>query len=71
MGKTELRSDIDAVLLQDAQEAGLDLSGLTEEAVRAALRRTPKGVAQAEERARQWAEENAEAIKDYNRRIRE
>jgi len=35
------------------------------------LRHTPKGMAQADDRARQWAEDNAEAIKDYNRRIRE
>jgi len=71
MGKSELRIDIDAGLLNDAQEAGLDLTDVTEEAVRAALRRTPKGMAQADERARRWAEENAEAIKDYNRRIRD
>ena len=71
MGKTELRIDVDAELLHDAQDVGLDLTDLTEEAVRAALRRTPKGMAQADDRARRWAEENAQAIQDYNRRIRE
>jgi antitoxin CcdA len=71
MGKTELKIEIDADLMRDAEEAGLDMRDLTEAALRAALRRTPKGMAAADERARQWAEENAEAIADYNRRIRE
>jgi antitoxin CcdA len=71
MGKTELRIEIDAELLLNARQAGLDLTGLTEAAVREALRRTPPGRVQADERARQWTEENAEAIADYNRRIRE
>ena len=70
MGKTELRIEMDDELLQDALDAGLDFKGLTEAAVRAALRKTPKGQALAEERARAWAAENAEAIKAHRERIK-
>lgn len=69
MGKTELRIAVDAELLRDAQDAGLDFEGLTEAAMRAALRNTPKAIAEAEERARQWAAENAEAIAAHKERI--
>jgi len=69
MGKAELKIEIDAQLLEDAREAGLDFQGLTEAAVRTALRNTPKGQAQANDRARQWAEENAEAIEAHKKRI--
>ena len=40
-----------------------------EEALRAALRKADRVAADA--RAAKWAEENAEAIADYNRRIHE
>jgi antitoxin CcdA len=67
MGKAELR--IDADLLKQAKEAGVSVERVAEAAVREALRRADPAAADA--RARKWAEENAEAIEDYNRRIRE
>jgi post-segregation antitoxin (ccd killing protein) len=67
MGKAELK--IDADLLAQAQAAGVPVERVAEEAVRSALRQAdPTG---AEERAATWIAENAEAIDDYNRRIRE
>ena len=69
MGKTELKIEINANLLRDAQDAGLDLSLLTESAVKEELRKRPDGEARAEARARQWALENAEAIKAHRERI--
>lgn len=69
MGKTELRIEIDSDLLRDAQNPGLDFEGLTVSAVKRALLNTPSGIASAEERARRWAEENAEAIKAHRERI--
>lgn len=67
MGKVELK--IDAELLAQAQAAGVRAEDVAEEALRAAVRKAD--TAGAEARAAQWAEENAEAIADYNRRIRE
>ena len=69
MGKTELKIEIDANLLRDAQEAGLDLRLLTESAMKQELRKRPGGEASAEARARQWALENAEAIMAHRERI--
>lgn len=67
MGKTELK--IDAELVAQAEAAGLPVEQLAEDALRAALRKAD--MASGEARAAKWAEENAEAIEDYNRRIRE
>jgi antitoxin CcdA len=67
MGKAELH--IDADLLAQAQAAGLSPEKLAEDALRSALTAADPGGADA--RARAWAEDNAEAIEDYNRRIRE
>jgi len=79
MGKIDLHLSIDADLLKRAEAAGVDPS----EALEAALSSLPdRGVhdqakasrgddAAAEARAAAWAIENAEAIKDYNRRIAE
>lgn len=67
MGKAEL--NIDPELLEQAAAVGLDVDLLVERTLRLALQRSdPAG---AEARAGRWAEENAEAIADYNRRIRE
>lgn len=67
MGKTELT--IDPELLEQAAAVGLDVDLLVERTLRLALQKAdPAG---AEARAAKWAEENAEAIADYNRRIRE
>jgi antitoxin CcdA len=60
---------IDPDLLAKAQEAGVAVDQVIEEALRRALHRADK--AGAEVRAAKWAEDNAEAIEDYNRRIRE
>jgi antitoxin CcdA len=68
MGKAELK--VDAELLAQAQAAGVATEHVMESALRAALH-AKLGAAAADERARRWAEENAEAIADYNRRIRE
>ncbi|HEV2531381.1 type II toxin-antitoxin system CcdA family antitoxin [Phenylobacterium sp.] len=60
---------IDPDLLAQAEQAGVAVDQVIDEALRRALHRADK--AGAEARAAQWAEENAEAIEDYNRRIRE
>ena len=60
--------DIDPELLENAARIGLAVDGLSERDLRLRLQKLdPAG---AEARARRWAEENAEAIKDYNARIR-
>lgn len=68
MGKAELRIEIDADLLAQAKTAGLSVEAVTEAGLRAALSEHSTGAA---ERARRWADENAEAIADFNRRISE
>jgi antitoxin CcdA len=67
MGKAELK--VDAELLAQAQAAGVRTEEVAEEALRAALLKAD--AASADARAAKWVEENAEAIADYNRRIRE
>jgi post-segregation antitoxin (ccd killing protein) len=67
MGKADLK--IDPELLAQAQEAGVPVDSVIDDALRAALRKADTAAADA--RAATWAEENAEAIADYNRRIRE
>ncbi|MDP3747281.1 MAG: type II toxin-antitoxin system CcdA family antitoxin [Phenylobacterium sp.] len=66
MGKAELKIEIDEDLLARAKESGRPISALIEAGLRA-TGPSPSG----EERARRWAEENAEAIAEYNRRIAE
>ncbi|WP_425995949.1 type II toxin-antitoxin system CcdA family antitoxin [Caulobacter sp. DWR1-3-2b1] len=59
--------EIDAELLAQAQRLGLSVAGLSETQLRLHLQKVdPAG---AEERARRWAEENAEAIRDHQERI--
>ncbi|WP_304175522.1 type II toxin-antitoxin system CcdA family antitoxin [Phenylobacterium aquaticum] len=72
MGKTELK--IDADLLAQAEAAGVLTERVVERALREALLAASgpaAAAAAADARAAKWAEENAEAIADYNRRIRE
>ena len=82
MGKAELKIEVDEALLAHARERGLDIAGVVEDALRQAL--PPRGVAEDgapdfaveqalsdEEKARRWAEENAEAIKANRERIEE
>ena len=85
MGKTELKIEIDADLLADARAAGVSLETILEAGLRIALAAgdedRPLGIVArhlrqtsdplgAEQRARAWAKENAEAIVDYNRRVK-
>ena len=66
MGKTP---NIDPELLAQAEAASLDVALIIERALRLALQKAdPAG---ADARAVKWAEENAEAIADYNRRVSE
>ena len=78
MGKIERTVELDERLLEQVEAAGLTL----EQAIKRGLIATerPIGIVAnherqkldprgAEERARRWAEENAEAIKAYNQRI--
>ena len=69
MGKPELNLHVDEELLAQAQAAGVAIERVAERAIRLALAKADPAAAEA--RAAKWAEENAEAIKDYNRRIRE
>lgn len=67
MGKIELDIGIDPELLAQAKRLGISVAGMSETQLRLHLQKVdPAG---AEERARLWAEENAEAIKDHNERI--
>lgn len=60
---------IDPELLAQARRLGLSMAGLSETQLRLHLQKIdPAG---AEERARRWAEENAEAIKEHNRFVEE
>ncbi len=65
MGKAELKLEINADLLAKARASGVDLDALAESAIRAVVQPPEAG----DERARRWAEENAEAISSYNERI--
>lgn len=72
MDKPETPSEpgkaIDPELLEQAARLGIDIGSRSENALRLHLQEVdPAG---SEARARRWAEENAEAIKDYNGRIR-
>ena len=65
MPDVELTLQIDAHLLEQARAANLPIDVLVERALKTAL-----GPEAGEERARRWAEDNAEAIKDHNERIK-
>ena len=67
MGKVELDIGIDPELLAQAKRLGVSVAGMSETQLRLRLQKIdPAG---AEDRARRWAEENAEAIKEHNERI--
>ena len=53
---------IDPALVSEGKAAGLNLSKIAEDAIRAALHRKQQ---------EQWLKENAEAIAAYNRRVEE
>lgn len=68
MDKPEPSSAVDSELLEQAARLGIDVGGMSESQLRLFLQKLdPAG---AEDRARHWAEQNAEAIRDYNERIR-
>ena len=68
MGKVDLNIGIDPELLAQAERLGIDVDGMDERTLRLHLQRVdPAG---AEERARRWAEENAEAIRVHNEFVR-
>lgn len=64
MGKIELKIEIDADLLARAKAAGLAVEAIAEDAVRARLTSLSD-----DEKARLWAEENAEALKAQRERL--
>jgi antitoxin CcdA len=67
MDAPNLAADIDPELLTQAHRLGLSVAGMSETQLRLHLQKVdPVG---AEDRARRWAEENAEAIKEHNERI--
>ncbi len=72
MGKPELDiapEAIDPELLAQAQRLGISAAGMSETRLKLHLQKVdPAG---AEERARRWAEENAEAIKAHNAFVEE
>ena len=67
MVKPELNIGIDPELLAQAQRLGISVAGLSERDLRLHLQKAdPKG---AEDRARRWAEENAEALAEHRARV--
>ena len=69
MGKVELNIGIDPELIEQAQRLGISIAGMDERALRIHLQKVdPAG---AEARARRWAEENVEAIREHNRFVEE
>lgn len=67
MDAPELDLGIDPELLAQAKRLGISVSGMSETQLRLHLQKVdPAG---AEDRARRWSEENADAIADYNARI--
>jgi len=69
MDAHELDINIDPELLAQARRLGISVAGLSEVQLRLHLQKIdPAG---AEERARRWAAENAEAIKEHNRFVEE
>lgn len=66
MGKTELRLEIDTLLLEQARAAQIQLTVVVERALKQAL-----GPGAAEERARRWAQDSADSIAAHNRFVEE
>jgi antitoxin CcdA len=67
MGRVELDIGIDPELLAQAKRLRISITGMSETQLRLHLQKIdPAG---AEQRAKRWAEENAEAIRNHNERI--
>jgi antitoxin CcdA len=73
MGKIELKLEIDAALVAEAQKRGIHLEVATEQGIRMAIANMPQPPQRSEmdARAKRWAEDNADAIEAYRRRIDE
>lgn len=69
MGKAELRIEIDQALLDEARALNIDVEALTVESLRAMLDQKRTAVASDQDKSRQWATENAEAIALHHDRI--
>ena len=72
MGKAELKIEIDPEVVAEAERLGVDLSRAGLAGVEQALARRRNSLKTDAERAgeaRAWAEENAEALKAYSKRI--
>ena len=64
MGKVELNIGIDPELVEQAARLGISIAGMDERTLRLHLQKVdPAG---AERRAKRWAEENADAIRQHN-----
>jgi antitoxin CcdA len=69
MNAPQVAPGIDPELLAQAEKLGISVAGMSETQLRLHLQKVdPAG---GEERARRWAEENAEAIAEHNRFIEE
>jgi antitoxin CcdA len=66
MGKTELKLEIDSLLLEQARAAEIQMTIVLERELKKAL-----GEKAAWERARRWAEEHAATIEAHNRFVEE
>jgi antitoxin CcdA len=66
MGKTELKLEIDSLLLEQAQAADIQMTIILERELKKAL-----GEKAALERAQRWAEESAPSIEAHNRFVEE
>lgn len=66
MGKPELEFEVDPDLLRKARAAGVDIAAAVDAALREAL---AVSHADREARGRQWAADNADALRAYGERI--
>jgi len=64
MGKVDLNIGIDPELLEEARRLGVPVTGLGERDLRLQLQKIDPAAAEA--RARRWAAENADAIRQHN-----
>lgn len=81
MGKIELRFEVDAELVEQARangheplevlERGLRAAAASHEDWAATAREKARDPASQERRMREWAEENREAIAEFNQHVRE
>ncbi|MGA0544169.1 type II toxin-antitoxin system CcdA family antitoxin [Brevundimonas sp. VNH65] len=69
MGKIELKIEIDQALLDEARALDIDVSAVTTDGLREALDRRRAAHLSYADKARQWGDENAEAIALHRERI--